>query len=197
MRIIDSCSDFMTETQVFRRVTKRNMLNAAVFSYYHRPLTLAREGFNELYGYHKEGTILVVKSVQILVFRTEVNISANILTNFVDQSHFWKDNSLSASQEISHIVRKLQFHYRIHNSPQLRYLELDQSTPSRLSYSWRSTLNCLLNLRLCLPSGLFRRSSHQTVFAPFFFLIRATCSAHIVISHPYSRLIQKVSTVSL
>jgi len=83
----------------------------------------------------KADTILMMKSVQILVFRTEVNISANTLTNFVEQSHFWEDNTLSASQGIPHFVRNLKFHYRIHNSPHLRYLELDKSRPSRLSYS--------------------------------------------------------------
>jgi len=88
----------------------------------------------------KADTILRMKSVQMLVFRTEVNISANILTNSVEQSHFWEDNSLSASQEIPHIVRNLKFHYCIHSSPHLPYLELDQARPSRLSYSWRSTL---------------------------------------------------------
>ena len=38
------------------------------------------------------------------------------LTNYMEQSPSWEANRFSASQEIPHILRNLNVHYRIHNS---------------------------------------------------------------------------------
>jgi len=64
----------------------------------------------------------------------------------------------------------------------LPYPELDQFGPCHTLNSWKSILILSSHLHLGLPSGLFLSGFRtKTLYAPTLFLIRDTCSTHLIL----------------
>jgi len=101
----------------------------------------------------------------------------NLLTQSMEQVPSWKDNQLSASQEIPRILWNPKVHYRIHKcSPPVPLLTQNDPVHAPHPTSWRSILILSSHLRLGLPSGLFpsvfptktvhASSLHHTCYMP-------------------------------
>ena len=68
---------------------------------------------------------------------------------------FWEAGSSSVSQEITHILWKLEVHHRVNNSPPL------VPVMSHHFISFRCTLILSSDIRPCLPDGSFLDVYHQ------------------------------------
>ena len=86
----------------------------------------------------------------------------------------------AANQEIPHILRNPQVHYRTHKRPPpVPNLSQLHPVPTNPSTSWRSILILSSHLRLGLPNGLFPSGfPTRTLCTPLPSSVHATCPAH-------------------
>ena len=102
----------------------------------------------------------------------------------MQQSPSRKANRFSASQEIPLISLNQKVHYCIYKCPPpvpiLSQINPVHDPPNPTS--WRSILILPSHLRLGLPSGLFPSGfPTKHFYALLLFLVRATCSAHLIL----------------
>ena len=123
------------------------------------------------------------------------DITYYLLIQFMEQSPFWEANRFSASQEIPRILWNPKAHYRIRTCPATcTYSEPARSSPyPQHPTSWRSVLILSSPLRLGVLSGLFPSGfPTETVYTPLLFLIRATCTVHLILLYLIRAILDEV-----